>query len=39
MRIEDGLVITAAGARLMSEALPRTPDAIEGWMGEVMEGH
>ncbi|MFI1255440.1 aminopeptidase P family protein [Streptomyces netropsis] len=38
VRIEDDLVITADGARLMSGALPRTPDAIEAWMGELMEG-
>ncbi|MFI2073069.1 MULTISPECIES: aminopeptidase P family protein [Streptomyces] len=37
VRIEDDLVITAEGARLMSGALPRTPDAIEAWMGELME--
>ncbi|MFI9240422.1 aminopeptidase P family protein [Streptomyces cinnamoneus] len=35
VRIEDDLVITAEGARLMSGALPRTPDAIEAWMGEL----
>ncbi|GHF67648.1 Xaa-Pro aminopeptidase [Streptomyces mashuensis] len=38
VRIEDDLVITAEGARLMSGALPRTPDAIESWMGELLEG-
>ncbi|MFE2179900.1 aminopeptidase P family protein [Streptomyces sp. NPDC059455] len=37
VRIEDDLVITAEGARLMSAALPRTPDAIEAWMGELIE--
>ncbi|GGW48277.1 aminopeptidase P family protein [Streptomyces xantholiticus] len=39
VRIEDDLVITAEGARLMSGALPRTPDAIEAWMGALAEGH
>ncbi|MEU2873233.1 aminopeptidase P family protein [Streptomyces olivoreticuli] len=38
VRIEDDLVITADGARLMSGALPRTPDAIEAWMGELLAG-
>ncbi|MEU1826979.1 aminopeptidase P family protein [Streptomyces abikoensis] len=38
VRIEDDLVITAEGARLMSGALPRTPDAIEAWMGELLAG-
>ncbi|WP_235490035.1 aminopeptidase P family protein [Streptomyces roseoverticillatus] len=36
VRIEDDLVITADGARLMSHALPRTPDAVEAWMGELL---
>ncbi|MFJ1584731.1 aminopeptidase P family protein [Streptomyces sp. NPDC088197] len=36
LRIEDDLVITADGARLMSGALPRTPDAIEEWMGGLL---
>ncbi|BDM69319.1 Xaa-Pro aminopeptidase 1 [Streptomyces nigrescens] len=38
VRIEDDLVITADGARLMSGALPRTPEAVEAWMGELMAG-
>nr|WP_229352684.1 aminopeptidase P family protein [Streptomyces sp. UNOB3_S3] len=38
VRVEDDLVITAEGARLMSGALPRTPDAIEDWMGELTGG-
>ncbi|MEV6400481.1 aminopeptidase P family protein [Streptomyces sp. NPDC051907] len=38
VRIEDDLVVTSDGARLMSSALPRTPDAIEEWMGTLMAG-
>ncbi|WP_405657200.1 aminopeptidase P family protein [Streptomyces sp. RK9] len=38
VRIEDDLVVTADGARLMSGALPRTPDGVEEWMGALMEG-
>ncbi|MFD9084845.1 aminopeptidase P family protein [Streptomyces erythrochromogenes] len=40
VRIEDDLVITADGARLMSGALPRTVAGIEDWMARLMEnGH
>ncbi|MDH2393464.1 aminopeptidase P family protein [Streptomyces sp. HNM0663] len=38
VRIEDDLLITEDGARLMSGALPRTPGAIEEWMGALLEG-
>ncbi|UQX03531.1 aminopeptidase P family protein [Streptomyces sp. RerS4] len=37
VRIEDDLVITADGARLMSGALPRTVAGIEEWMGALMD--
>ncbi|KUH39345.1 MULTISPECIES: aminopeptidase P family protein [Streptomyces] len=37
VRIEDDLVVTADGARLMSSALPRTPDAVEEWMGALLD--
>lgn len=36
VRIEDDLVITADGARLMSEALPRHPDEVERWMAALL---
>ncbi|WP_457031826.1 aminopeptidase P family protein [Kitasatospora sp. P5_F3] len=35
-RVEDDLVITADGARLMSGALPRTVAGIEEWMGNLL---
>ncbi|MEV6953363.1 aminopeptidase P family protein [Streptomyces sp. NPDC051183] len=38
VRIEDDLVITATGARLMSGALPRTVSGIEDWMGALIDG-
>ncbi|MFD7442815.1 aminopeptidase P family protein [Streptomyces sp. NPDC059909] len=38
VRIEDDLVVTADGARLMSGALPRTPDDVEEWMGTLLDG-
>ncbi|MFD1539880.1 aminopeptidase P family protein [Nonomuraea guangzhouensis] len=36
IRIEDDLVITADGARLMSGALPRHPADVESWMAELL---
>ncbi|WP_263102526.1 aminopeptidase P family protein [Kitasatospora sp. DSM 101779] len=36
IRIEDDLVVTADGARLMSAALPRTVTGIEEWMGTLL---
>ncbi|MFI6944873.1 aminopeptidase P N-terminal domain-containing protein [Streptomyces sp. NPDC050422] len=38
VRIEDDLVITGDGARLMSAALPRTADGIEAWMAGLLDG-
>ncbi|WP_214411134.1 aminopeptidase P family protein [Sphaerisporangium fuscum] len=36
VRIEDDLIITEDGARLMSSGLPRHPDEIESWMGVLL---
>lgn len=33
IRIEDDVVVTADGVHNLSAALPRTPEAIEEWMG------
>ncbi len=38
IRIEDDVVVTADGARNLSAALPRDPDAIEEWMGALRDG-
>lgn len=35
IRIEDDVVVTADGVHNLSSALPRTPDAIEEWMGRL----
>jgi Xaa-Pro aminopeptidase len=32
VRIEDDILVTATGARNLSDALPREPDEIEAWM-------
>lgn len=37
VRIEDDLVITADGARLMSGALPRSVAGVEEWMGTLLD--
>jgi Xaa-Pro aminopeptidase len=37
VRIEDDLVVTADGAHLMSAALPRHPDEVEGWMSALRD--
>lgn len=32
VRIEDDVLVTADGAKVLSAALPRDPDAVEAWM-------
>ncbi|MGW2252494.1 aminopeptidase P family protein [Kitasatospora sp. NPDC001660] len=36
IRIEDDLVITRDGAHLMSDGLPRTAEAVESWMADLL---
>jgi Xaa-Pro aminopeptidase len=35
VRIEDDVLVTAAGAKNLSAALPRTPDDVEAWMADL----
>jgi Xaa-Pro aminopeptidase len=35
VRIEDDILVTATGARNLSEQLPRHPDDVEAWMAEL----
>jgi Xaa-Pro aminopeptidase len=32
VRIEDVVLVTETGAKILSDGLPREPDAIEKWM-------
>jgi len=36
VRIEDDVVITEDGCRILSDKLPRDPDAVEGWMARLL---
>jgi Xaa-Pro aminopeptidase len=35
VRIEDDVLVTSTGAKNLSEALPREPQALEDWMTEI----
>lgn len=36
VRIEDDVLITADGPRLLSDKLPRRPDHVEAWMADLL---
>jgi len=38
VRIEDDIVITADGCAVLSDALPRTSEAVEAWMAPLLAG-
>ncbi len=37
VRIEDDIVITADGCDILSDHLPRTPEAVESWMAGIWD--
>ena len=36
VRIEDDVVVTHDGCRILTDALPRDPDGVEAWMGRLL---
>ena len=36
VRIEDDILVTRTGARVMSDALPRHPDEVEVWVSNLL---
>jgi Xaa-Pro aminopeptidase len=37
VRIEDDILVTQSGAKILSNALPRHPDEIEVFMAELLK--
>ncbi|MBK8461434.1 MAG: aminopeptidase P family protein [Micropruina sp.] len=37
VRIEDDVLITEAGNEILSDQLPRDPDAVEAWMAKLLQ--
>jgi Xaa-Pro aminopeptidase len=38
VRIEDDVLVTAKGHRILSSSLPRQPDEVEDWMRQIWKG-
>nr|WP_245702975.1 aminopeptidase P family protein [Raineyella antarctica] len=38
VRIEDDILVTEDGPRVLSDKLPRRPDDVEAWMAPLLEG-
>jgi Xaa-Pro aminopeptidase len=39
VRIEDDIAITADGCEVLSDQLPKDPDAVEAWIAGIWAGH
>jgi Xaa-Pro aminopeptidase len=37
VRIEDDILVTESGAKIMSNALPRHPDEVEAYMAKLLK--
>jgi Xaa-Pro aminopeptidase len=37
VRIEDDILVTESGAKILSNALPRHPDEIEAYMSKLLK--
>ena len=37
VRIEDDILVTESGAKILSNALPRHPDEVEAYMANLIE--
>jgi Xaa-Pro aminopeptidase len=39
VRIEDDILVTESGCKILSNALPRHPDEVEAYMAKIKKGH
>jgi Xaa-Pro aminopeptidase len=37
VRIEDDILVTESGAKILSNALPRHPDEVEAYMARILK--
>jgi Xaa-Pro aminopeptidase len=39
VRIEDDILVTESGSKILSNALPRHPDEVEAYMAKILRAH